>query len=145
LLQASGSNKAGPFERKLTALYTRATLEAGADLDGLTKAAGDGALSSEQLSSFLLCIVEEPGGGGGGGGSGGGRGARIAVVAVEPSSGDVLYDCFVDSPMRTELEVSVLRRKWGKEWKGSPQSLAHSCTPRSGRRQSYAHTPTCTV
>jgi DNA mismatch repair protein MSH3 len=106
-VQASGSNKAGPFERKLTALYTRATLEAGADLDGLTKAAGDGALSTEQLSSFLLCIVEEPGGGGGGSS---GRGARIAVVAVEPSSGDVLYDCFVDSPMRTELEVSVLRR-----------------------------------
>lgn len=33
-LQANGSNKGGPFERKLTALYTPATLEAGEDLDG---------------------------------------------------------------------------------------------------------------
>jgi hypothetical protein len=66
------------------------------------------------------------------GGSGGGRGARIAVVAVEPSSGDVLYDCFVDSPMRTELEVSALRQKWERNGEGSPRSLAHSCTPRSG-------------
>jgi hypothetical protein len=78
--------------------------------------AGDGALSTEQLSSFLLAIVEEPGGGG--------RGATIAVVAVEPSSGDVLYDCFTDTPMRTELEVSLRgpHQKGGLRTPRSPQT-----------------------
>ncbi len=43
--------------------------------------------SSESLSSYLMCIVEEPGGGAGGA-------VELGIVAVEPSAGIVLHSQF---------------------------------------------------
>ena len=118
-IKKAGSNRSAPFERQLTALYTRATLEAGELAAGSSSgpAAGEGppspgggeeaapaaepelALqhprwSSERLSSYLLCVVEEPAAGEGGGGGRGGGAVELGVVAVEASTGDVLYAQF---------------------------------------------------
>ncbi|GAB4814961.1 hypothetical protein N2152v2_002007 [Parachlorella kessleri] len=145
-IKAAGANKSAPFERKLTGLYTKATLEAGelAGLGEVDTRGGDpsaspsrapsgpslsppGSLwSSQRLSSYLVCVVEEPLGPGRAGTAGPagsaageaqqrqqglqeGRGdVEVGLVAVETSTGDVLYDQFRDSLLRAELEAKLL-------------------------------------
>ncbi|KAK9810008.1 hypothetical protein WJX72_003290 [[Myrmecia] bisecta] len=108
-LKAAGSNRYTPFTRKLTALYTRSTLEAGLlDDVGETELAqrsgpGADAWSNAQLSNYLVCIVEQPAAGHGGDGS-----VEIGLAAVETSTGDVLYAEFRDSMMRSELEARLM-------------------------------------
>ena len=100
-LKASGEsesgNKSGLFERKLVGLYTKATLDAGATLAGAADT-GEKASANWTLSNHLLCIAEEQVG----------SSVRIGVVAVETSTGDVLYGEFVDSMQRPELESRLL-------------------------------------
>ncbi|KAL4431011.1 hypothetical protein ABPG75_006267 [Micractinium tetrahymenae] len=178
-IKKAGDNKSGPFVRKLTALYTRSTLEAG-ELGGMVDDGRDdeeegeeggppgsaatvdvaaaaaarppvasrpaGRRGAPQLeppaSSYLVCIVEEPVGGSGGGGvtragtPGGALGSpasgdtgagtqatqgpaqgasqassqavKVGLVAVEPSTGAVLYAQFRDGLLRGELESRLL-------------------------------------
>jgi DNA mismatch repair protein MSH3 len=119
-IKAAGDNRSKPFERELAAVYTRATLEAGA-LAGPARGGGgaaaseedaadaaaaggpapqDAAWSSEQRSAYLLCLVEEHARGGGG--------VEVGLVAVETSTGDVLHSQFADGPMRAELERRLM-------------------------------------
>lgn len=102
-LKAAGSNKAAPFERRLTALYTRSTIEAGdhTDIAGGKMGRGQGSVPDEDddapepdqppasvapaaLNSYLLCVVEAEQADSFGK-------AEIGVVAIETSTGDVLY------------------------------------------------------
>ncbi|KAI7838548.1 hypothetical protein COHA_007691 [Chlorella ohadii] len=126
-IKKAGDNKSGVFERRMTALHTRATLEAG-ELGGeeedspsegeegaaAAAAAGGGiartrrTASSRQpgstpgSSNFLVACVEEPAGGGAA------HAVDVGLVAVEPSTGAVLYAQFRDGLMRQELESKLL-------------------------------------
>lgn len=96
-LKAAGGNKTAPFGRKLTALYTRSTL-IGEDVTPGVGGAGleDGDVS-EGTTAMLLVLNEVKG-------SSGKDGAVvISIVAIQPSTGDIIYDTFEDSKTRTEL------------------------------------------
>lgn len=101
------------FERKLTDVYTRATLEAGAlgglrcddmghSLDDDNTGTNTNSLwSSERLTRYLLAIIEKSGGGAPGD-------AVLGLVSIETSTGDVFYSEFKDNAMRPELERRLL-------------------------------------
>nr|GMC98505.1 DNA mismatch repair protein MSH3 isoform X1 [Ipomoea batatas] len=99
-IKAHGSNKSGPFCRGLSALYTKATLEAAEDLGGGEEGCGS-------CNNYLVCVVEK-------GienvdcGVEGGCDVRIGVVGVEVSTGDVVYGEFNDNFMRAGLEAMIL-------------------------------------
>ncbi|KAG6543098.1 hypothetical protein Mapa_015347 [Marchantia paleacea] len=117
-IKAHGSNKSGPFTRDLSALYTRATLEAAEDLGGDS----EGRLS--RLSSYLMCIAEKPIIESKGSDKKRTKGdlntsreadaqrgsydTELGVVAVETATGDVMFSGFKDTVMRTELEGRLL-------------------------------------
>uniref|UniRef100_A0A0A0L5V6 DNA mismatch repair protein n=1 Tax=Cucumis sativus TaxID=3659 RepID=A0A0A0L5V6_CUCSA len=101
-IKAHGSNKLGPFCRGLSALYTKATLEAAQDLGGAEEGcAGE--------SNYLFCLVEnsmsvqnvdcriENG-----------VDVKIGMVAMEISTGDVIYGEYDDNFMRNGLEAMLL-------------------------------------
>jgi len=102
-LKAAGDNKSAPFERKLTNLYTKGTYID--DIDGLegsdlSSGAGSGGAPN---TGFLLCVTEKPGGG-----TGTDEKVHFGVVAVQPSTGEVIYDEFDDGFMRSEIETRLL-------------------------------------
>lgn len=115
-IKAHGSNKAGPFTRGLSALYTCATLEAAEDLGG----ENEGHVG--RLNNYLMCIAEEPVLHGRESNKGKEVGSlrsvddddsryydtRFGVVAVEIATGDVMYGDFKDTVMRSELEARLL-------------------------------------
>ncbi|GAA5822849.1 hypothetical protein JCM11251_004399 [Rhodosporidiobolus azoricus] len=94
-LKKAGDNRSAPFTRALSALYTSATYvdELGVDPLG----------SSSGATATLMCIVEDKP-------KGGMLDAkvRVGVVAVMPSTGEVVYDEFDDNLMRAELETRML-------------------------------------
>ncbi|XP_024542217.1 DNA mismatch repair protein MSH3 [Selaginella moellendorffii] len=108
-IKAHGTNKAGPFSRDLSALYTKATLEAGEFLGGEESGERDGPI---RLSSYIMCVVEEAitehKANAGKDEVRGSFDARFGVVAVETSTGDVMYGHFLDTVTRTELESRLL-------------------------------------
>jgi DNA mismatch repair protein MSH3 len=79
-LKAAGSQKSGPFERRLVGLYTKGTL-VGADL---------GSASGDDDEGGFLCAVHE-------------TDAGLALLAVNVGTGDLVHDVFTDTPGRTEL------------------------------------------
>ncbi|KAG8992221.1 Mismatch repair protein msh3 [Tulasnella sp. JGI-2019a] len=93
-LKKAGDNKSGPFERELTELYTAATF-----VDTLDSA-DDGTDEMRTAPPSLACFVESPG-------SGTPDQIVIGMVAVVPSTGEVTYDEWEDSHMRTELETRI--------------------------------------
>ncbi|XVF53622.1 hypothetical protein PTKIN_Ptkin05aG0113300 [Pterospermum kingtungense] len=100
-IKAHGSNRAGPFCRGLSALYTKATLEAAEDVGG--KEEGCGA-----ESNYLVCVVEKGSESSGSVSNCGGIDVRVGIVGVEISTGDVVYGEFDDGVMRSGLEAVVL-------------------------------------
>ncbi|KAF9975236.1 Mismatch repair protein msh3 [Actinomortierella ambigua] len=94
-LKSVGDNKSAPFTRELTNLYTKATF-----LESLDQDMADPAASS---SHYIACIVEELQGG-----MGTDERVRCSILAVQPATGDVVYDEFQDLYMRSELETRLL-------------------------------------
>lgn len=86
-LKAAGAQKGGPFERRLTAMYTKGTFVAD-DLGGDANEAGG------HDANYLMCVVEE--------------GDDIAFLAVHLETGDMVYDSFTDSSTRTELHTRIM-------------------------------------
>ncbi|KAI3953539.1 hypothetical protein MKW92_005053 [Papaver armeniacum] len=109
-IKAHGENKCGPFTRGLSALYTKATLEAAEDMGG----GGSGEEEFGSCSNYLICVAEKDLSIGGNGKKsefgkeGGGFDVTIGFVAVEVSAGDVIYGEFNDSIMRNALEAVIL-------------------------------------
>nr|XP_021842365.1 DNA mismatch repair protein MSH3 [Spinacia oleracea] len=115
-IKAHGSNRAGPFTRGLSALYTKATIEAAEDLGGAEEGCGS-------LNNYLFCVVEkdilvenvdcgiESG-----------FEVKIGVVAVETSTGDVIYGEFNDNFMRSGLESILLSLSPAELLLGEPLS-----------------------
>ncbi|KAK9827992.1 hypothetical protein WJX81_005994 [Elliptochloris bilobata] len=102
-LKKAGDNRSAPFTRRLTALYTRATLEAG-DRDDVGDAEGAEAAArgSAGGQSYLVAVVERTAGGGPAGE------VEVGMVAVETSTGDVLHAQFRDGLMRSEMEGRLM-------------------------------------
>ncbi|KAI1900432.1 hypothetical protein AGOR_G00049880 [Albula goreensis] len=102
-LKASGANKSALFTRQLSALYTKSTL-VGEDVNPLMKL-GDLEEAEDVVldapNNYLMCLSE----------SWDSRAKELTVglVAVQPSTGDVMLDCFKDSPTHSELESRVMR------------------------------------
>ncbi|XP_059450944.1 DNA mismatch repair protein MSH3 isoform X2 [Corylus avellana] len=115
-IKAHGANRLGPFCRGLSALYTKATLEAAEDVGG-----GEDGCGGE--SNYLMCVVEkcvleknmECG-------LESQFDVRIGMVAVEISTGDVVYAEFNDNFMRSGLEAVVLSLSPAELLLGEPLS-----------------------
>ncbi|XP_037337480.2 DNA mismatch repair protein Msh3 isoform X2 [Pungitius pungitius] len=104
-IKASGANRNALFTRQLSALYTKSTL-VGEDVNpicrrGDVEEGGCGDAMSDPPDSFLLCISENW--------DKTKKQLTVGLVAVQPSTGDVLLDCFPDSQTRSELESRVLK------------------------------------
>jgi DNA mismatch repair protein MSH3 len=100
-LKAVGSTRNKLFQRGLTNLYTKGTfgIDDEESLDGESTAIG----ASVPSTGFLLCLTESyPKG------YGSDEKVRIGLIAVQPSTGDIIYDDFEDSWMRSELETRLL-------------------------------------
>ncbi|XP_054842632.1 DNA mismatch repair protein Msh3 [Eublepharis macularius] len=105
-LKAVGEKKSSLFTRKLTALYTKSTV-IGEDVNPLLKLdylSDAEELPSDACDNYLLCISES---------KESFREKRqnsiIGIVAVQPSTGEVIFDSFQDSVARLELESRILR------------------------------------
>ncbi|PIN15683.1 Mismatch repair MSH3 [Handroanthus impetiginosus] len=109
-IKAHGANKLGPFCRGLSALYTKATLEAAEDLGGGEEGCGS-------CSNYLFSVVEKAIGN-----MEIGVDVRIGAVAVEISTGDVVYGEFDDNFMRAGLEAMVLNLSPAELLLGRPLS-----------------------
>ncbi|KAK5729809.1 Mismatch repair protein msh3 [Elasticomyces elasticus] len=100
-LKAAGTNRNTTFERGLTNLYTKGTyIDDAEPLDGTTE---DHAQGAAPATGHLLCLTEtRPKG------WGSDEKVQIGLVAVQPSTGDIVYDDFEDGWMRSELETRLL-------------------------------------
>ena len=99
-LKAAGDNRNAPFGRKLTNLYTKGTYID--DAEGLQgpAPASEGA---SPATGYLLCITETNTKG-----WGNDEKVHVGIVAVQPATGDVIYDEFEDGFMRNEIETRLL-------------------------------------
>ncbi|KAI1333187.1 muts domain V-domain-containing protein [Xylariaceae sp. FL0255] len=96
-LKKVGDNRNAPFTRKLTNVYTKGTYvddveEIGSAPDPNTPSGG-----------YLLCITETPSKG-----WGTNEKVDVGIIAVQPATGDIIYDSFEDGFMRSEIETRLL-------------------------------------
>ncbi|XP_041756448.2 DNA mismatch repair protein Msh3 isoform X1 [Coregonus clupeaformis] len=103
-IKASGANKNTLFTRQLSALYTKSTL-VGEDVNPVYSLVdveeGECDVVTDPPESYLLCFSETW--------DKQSKQLIIGLVAVQPSTGDVLLDSFVDDSTRCELEGRVLK------------------------------------
>lgn len=104
-IKASGANRNALFTRGLSALYTKSTL-VGEDVNPVCSFEDLDQRSSDNVGidppqSFLLCISENW--------DKQQKQLTVGLVAVQPSTGDILLDCFSDGAPRTELEGRILK------------------------------------
>lgn len=96
-LKKAGDNKNTPFVRKLTNVYTKSTyIDENGDLDAQND-------SGAPSGGYLLCITETPSKG-----QGTDEKVDVGIVAVQPATGDIIYDTFEDGFMRSEIETRLL-------------------------------------
>ena len=100
-LKAVGDNRNAPFVRKLTNLYTKGTYID--DVEGLEGPAEGSGSSGAPATGYLLCITENRSKG-----WGTDEKVHVGLVAVQPATGDVIYDDFEDGFMRSEIETRLL-------------------------------------
>lgn len=102
-LKAAGDNRNAPFGRKLTNLYTKGTyIDDVEGLEGPAPAASSTG-SGSSSTGHLLCITESSAKG-----WGNDEKVHVGIVAVQPATGDVVYDDFEDGFMRSEIETRLL-------------------------------------
>ena len=99
-LKAAGDNRGKAFERGLTNLYTKGTYID--DQESLEPSASD-AGGNTPATGHLLCLTETAPKG-----WGSDEKVHIGLVAVQPQTGDIIYDDFEDGWMRSELETRIL-------------------------------------
>lgn len=96
-LKKAGDNRNAPFVRKLTNVYTKGTyVDETGELD---QADNTGA----PQGGYLLCLTESPAKG-----SGTDEKVDVGIIAVQPATGDIIYDDFEDGFMRREIETRLL-------------------------------------
>ncbi|CAG0885883.1 unnamed protein product [Darwinula stevensoni] len=98
-VKAAGETRNLPFSRELTALYTRSTFITPdvKSLEGIEEdAENDG-----DVNTFLLAVWEVP--------SAKGKSTMsIGIMAVQPSTGEVIFDHFFDLKPRDELSTRLV-------------------------------------
>lgn len=95
-LKKAGDNRNAPFVRKLTNVYTKGTyIDEIGELDKDTAGAPPG--------GYLLCITESKAKG-----WGTDEKVDVGILAVQPATGDIIYDNFEDGFMRREIETRLL-------------------------------------
>ncbi|KAF8854100.1 DNA mismatch repair protein msh3 [Acephala macrosclerotiorum] len=99
-LKKAGDNRNAPFERKLTNVYTKGTYID--DIDGLDQSA-DAPAGGAPATGYLLCITESKAKG-----WGTDEKVDVGILAVQPATGDIIYDAFEDGFMRSEIETRLL-------------------------------------
>lgn len=110
----AGGAAAAPFARGLSAVYTRATIEAAAgELEG-------GGAAPEEESRYLVCVVDKEVEATGREGFN----VKIGVVAIEVSTGEVVHGEFMDAPSRSGLEAVLLGMAPVEVILGTPLSFA---------------------
>lgn len=98
-LKKVGDNRNAPFTRKLTNLYTKGTyIDENGDLEQTTNGG-----NTSSSGGYLLCITEATAKG-----SGTDEKVDIGILAVQPATGDIIYDTFEDGFMRSEIETRLL-------------------------------------
>jgi DNA mismatch repair protein MSH3 len=97
-LKAAGDNRNAPFVRKLTNVYTKGTYID--DVEGLSVPAASMG-GTTPATGYLLCITEINT-------SGSDERVNVGIVAVQPATGDIIYDEFEDGFMRGEIETRLL-------------------------------------
>lgn len=100
-LKAVGDNRNAPFVRKLTNLYTKGTYID--DIEGIEDDGRDSPVPQSPSTGFLLCMTEVNAKG-----YGNDERVHVGLVAVQPATGDVVYDDFEDGFMRSEIETRLL-------------------------------------
>ena len=99
-LKAAGDNRSKAFERGLTNLYTKGTyIDDQESLEPSVSESGGNA----PATGHLLCLTETSPKG-----WGTDEKVQIGLVAVQPQTGDIIYDDFEDGWMRSELETRLL-------------------------------------
>ncbi|KAH8602955.1 DNA mismatch repair protein-like protein msh3 [Bisporella sp. PMI_857] len=99
-LKKAGTNRNTTFERKLTNVYTKGTYIE--DIDGLEQPA-DGPSGGAPATGYLLCFTESKANG-----WGTDEKVEVGILAVQPATGDIIYDTFEDGFMRNEIETRLL-------------------------------------
>ncbi|KAL3417927.1 DNA mismatch repair protein msh3-like protein [Phlyctema vagabunda] len=99
-LKKAGDNRNTPFVRKLTNVYTKGTYID--DVDGLEQPA-DAPSGGAPATGYLLCITESKAKG-----WGTDEKVDVGILAVQPATGDIIYDTFEDGFMRGEIETRLL-------------------------------------
>lgn len=95
-LKKAGDNRNAPFVRKLTNVYTKGTyVDEIGELDKDSSGAPPG--------GYLLCITESKAKG-----WGTDEKVDVGILAVQPATGDIIYDNFEDGFMRREIETRLL-------------------------------------
>ncbi|CAE6432319.1 unnamed protein product [Rhizoctonia solani] len=95
-LKKAGDNRSAPFDRQLTHLYTAATF-----IDEIGSTDNDDAFA-HGAAPPIACIIEELRGG-----MGPDDLVNFSFVAVTPATGDIVYDTFDDTYMRSEIETRM--------------------------------------
>ncbi|KAK0746081.1 DNA mismatch repair protein msh-3 [Schizothecium vesticola] len=96
-LKKAGDNRNAPFVRKLTNIYTKGTyIDETGELDQSDN-------TSAPQGGYLLCLTESPAKG-----SGTDEKVDVGIIAVQPATGDIIYDDFEDGFMRREIETRLL-------------------------------------
>jgi DNA mismatch repair protein MSH3 len=96
-LKKAGDNRNAPFSRKLTNVYTKGTY---VDEIGELEQQGE---SGAPSGGYLLCITESKAKG-----WGTDEKVDLGIIAVQPATGDIIYDNFEDGFMRNEIETRLL-------------------------------------
>jgi DNA mismatch repair protein MSH3 len=99
-LKKAGDNRNAPFERKLTNVYTKGTYID--DVEGLGEPV-DAPAGGAPPTGYLLCITEAKSKG-----WGTDEKVDVGILAVQPATGDIIYDTFEDGFMRSEIETRLL-------------------------------------
>ncbi|KAH8905307.1 hypothetical protein BR93DRAFT_780570 [Coniochaeta sp. PMI_546] len=97
-LKKAGDNRNAPFVRKLTNVYTKGTYVD--DIGELDQSSDNNGAPS---GGYLLCITESKANG-----AGTDEKVDVGIVAVQPATGDIIYDNFEDGFMRREIETRLL-------------------------------------
>nr|XP_019050346.1 DNA mismatch repair protein MSH3 [Kwoniella bestiolae CBS 10118]OCF29276.1 DNA mismatch repair protein MSH3 [Kwoniella bestiolae CBS 10118] len=103
-LKKAGDNRNAPFTRELTHLFTSATYVEDPSLPSSSTLLDDPVMpgSAPPPPNALVAIVEQ-----GMGGMSYDERVRIAIVSVVPGTGEVVWDEFDDSQVRSELETRL--------------------------------------
>ncbi|KAJ9099014.1 hypothetical protein QFC20_005771 [Naganishia adeliensis] len=101
-LKAIGDNRNKPFERKLTNLYTSATYVDDSSLLDVNGTVATAGATAQAATNAFVCLTESSAGG-----MGTDDRVNISILAVIASTGEVVYDDFIDSHLRTELETRL--------------------------------------